>query len=203
MHKRNILIDYNLGDTLNDYEMLKKDLIQLLKDVNCVKFGDFVLASGKKSKYYVDIKKATTNPKVLKTVAKMIKEYLEKENELESKNLKIAGVELGSVSIATAVSLETEKDLLIVRKKAKDYGTKNKIEGELNDGDRVIIVEDVTTSGGSVAKAVDEIRKNNGIVEKVFVIVDRMEGAKDNLKEMNVELIPLVTIEELGVEKNF
>ena len=188
---------------MNDYDTLKKDLIQLLKDVNCVKFGDFVLASGKKSKYYVDIKKATTNPKVLKAVAKMIKEYLEKENELENKNLKIAGVELGSVSIATAVSLETEKDLLIVRKKAKDYGTKNKIEGELNDGDRVIIVEDVTTSGGSVAKAVDEIRKNNGVVEKVFVIVDRMEGAKDNLKEMNVELIPLVTIEELGVEKSF
>jgi orotate phosphoribosyltransferase len=188
---------------LNDYDTLKKNLIQLLKDVNCVKFGDFVLASGKKSKYYVDIKKATTNPKVLKAVAKMIKEYLEKENELENKNLKIAGVELGSVSIATAVSLETEKDLLIVRKKAKDYGTKNKIEGELNDGDRVIIVEDVTTSGGSVAKAVDEIRRNNGIVEKVFVIVDRMEGAKDNLKEMNVELIPLVTIEELGVGKNF
>ena len=188
---------------MNDYDTLKKDLIQLLKDVNCVKFGDFVLASGKKSKYYVDIKKATTNPKVLKAVAKMIKEYLEKENELENKNLKIAGVELGSVSIATAVSLETEKDLLIVRKKAKDYGTKNKIEGELNDGDRVIIVEDVTTSGGSVAKAADEIRKNNGIVEKVFVIVDRMEGAKDNLKEMNVELIPLVTIEELGVEKSF
>ena len=73
----------------------------------------------------------------------------------------------------------------------------NKIEGTLNKNDKVIVVEDVTTTGGSVAKAIDEIRKNGGIVEKVFVIVDRMEGAKENLKNMDVELIPLVEVNEL------
>ena len=173
---------------------LKNKLISLLKEVQCVKFGEFILASGKKSNYYVDIKKATTNPRVLKTAAQLIKSYL---NDELNENLKIAGVELGSVPIATAVSIETEKDLIIIRKKAKDYGTKNKIEGTLNENDKVIVVEDVTTTGGSVAKAVDEIRKNGGVVEKVFVIVDRMEGAKENLKNMDVELIPLVNVDEL------
>ncbi|AEH06991.1 Orotate phosphoribosyltransferase [Methanothermococcus okinawensis IH1] len=173
---------------------LKERLISLLKEVQCVKFGEFVLASGKTSNYYVDIKKATTNPKVLKTAAQLIKSYLKDElNE----NIKIAGVELGSVPIATAVSIETEKDLIIIRKKAKDYGTKNKIEGTLNKNDKVVVVEDVTTTGGSVAKAVNEIRKNGGIVKKVFVIVDRMEGAEEYLKDMGVELIPLVKVDEL------
>lgn len=184
---------------INTEEMsLKNELVNLLKEVNCVKFGDFILASGKESKYYVDIKKATTNPKVLKAAAKLVKHYASKENY---ENLKIAGVELGSVSIATAVSLEIEKDLLIIRKKAKEYGTKNKIEGELNQKDNVIVMEDVTTTGSSVSKAVDEIRASGGIVKKIYVIVDRLEGAKENLAQNNVELVPLVTIEELGLNK--
>jgi orotate phosphoribosyltransferase len=177
-------------------DKLKKELIELLKEVGCIKFGEFTLASGKKSNYYIDIKKATTNPKVLKCIAKLIKEYIKDED------VKVAGVELGSVPIATAVSIETDKDLLIIRKKPKDYGTKNKIEGELNRGDRVVVVEDVTTTGGSVIKAVNEIRENGGVVEKVFVVVDRLEGAKKNLKNIDVELIPLVTIEDLGVKKD-
>lgn len=181
---------------MENKSLLKNKLISLLKEIECVKFGEFVLSSGKKSDYYVDIKKATTNPRVLKTAASYIKELLNEEETL-NENLKIAGVELGSVPIATAVSIETGTDLIIIRKKAKEYGTKNKIEGTLNKNDKVIVVEDVTTTGGSVVKAVEEIRKNGGIVEKVFVIVDRMEGAKENLKNIDVELIPLVNVDEL------
>ncbi|MBP2143050.1 orotate phosphoribosyltransferase [Methanococcus voltae] len=177
---------------------LKANLINLLKEVNCVKFGDFTLASGKKSDYYVDIKKATTNPKVLKAVAKLTAKLCEEFKENGAyENLKVAGVELGSVSIATAVSLELEKDLLIVRKKAKSYGTKNKIEGELNPNDNVIVMEDVTTTGGSVLKAVEELKEANANVKAVFVIVDRLDGADKLMKENNVRFIPLVKVNEL------
>ena len=169
----------------------KSKLIELLKASGCIKFGEFILASGKKSNYYIDIKKATTNPEILKLIGEIIAEKIKDED------VKVAGVELGSVPIATAVSIIAQKPLLIVRKKPKDYGTKNKIEGELKEGDRVIIVEDVTTTGGSVLKAVKEIRENGGIVDRVFVVVDRLEGAKENLQKENVELIPLVTVEEL------
>ncbi len=169
----------------------KLKLIKLLKDVGCVKFGEFILSSGKKSNYYIDIKKATTNPEILKLIGEIIAENIKDEN------VKVAGIELGSVPIATAVSILGQKPLLIIRKKPKDYGTKNKIEGELKEGDNVIVVEDVTTTGNSVLKAVEEIRKYGGVVKKVFVVVDRLEGAKENLQKENVELIPLVTVKEL------
>ncbi|ENN96390.1 orotate phosphoribosyltransferase [Methanocaldococcus villosus KIN24-T80] len=168
---------------------MKEELIRLLKSEGCIKFGDFILSSGKRSNYYVDIKKAISNPKILKIIGKMIAEKIEDE--------KVAGIELGSVPIATAVSLYAEKPLIIIRKKPKDYGTKSKIEGHVEKGDKVVIVEDVTTTGNSVLKAVKELRNAGAIVEKVFVVVDRNEGAKENLKKEGVELIPLITVEEL------
>ena len=183
--KRNIEIDIT---------NLREELIYSLKNINCVKFGDFILSSGRKSNYYVDIKRAITNPGILKTIAKIIRWYL---NEELDENLKIGGIELGSVPIATAVSLETDKDLVIIRKKSKEYGTKSKIEGELKRGDKVILIEDVTTTGRSVMKAVEEIRSIGGNVDKVFVVVDREEGAKENLEKIGVKLIPLVTVDEL------
>ena len=175
-----------------DIKKLKGELIHSLKGSECIKFGDFLLSSGKRSNYYVDIKKATTNPRILKTIAKMIGHYIDKDVDV-----KIGGIELGSVPIATAVSLETDRELIIVRKKSKDYGTKSMVEGELKEGDKVILVEDVTTTGGSVMKAVEVIRSMGGVVDRVFVVVDRGEGAKENLERIGVELIPLVTVDEL------
>jgi len=177
-----------------DIKNLREELIYSLKNTKCIKFGDFILSSGRKSNYYVDIKRAITNPGILKTIAKIIRYCL---NEELNENLKIGGIELGSVPIATAVSLETGRDLVIIRKKSKEYGTKSKIEGELKRGDKVILVEDVTTTGGSVMRAVEEIRSMGGNVDKVFVVVDREEGAKENLEKIGVKLIPLVTVNEL------
>ncbi len=171
--------------------MNREELIKLLKEVECVRFGEFILSSGKKSNYYVDIKKATTNPKILKLIGEMI------AKDIKDDNVKVAGIELGSVPIATSVSIFSEKPLLIIRKKPKDYGTKSKIEGDLKSGDKVIIIEDVTTTGNSVLKAVKEIREFGGIVEKVYVVVDREEGAEENLKKENIKLIPLVKVSEL------
>ncbi len=189
--------DTNKNECMNNIEILRNNLSKMLMDVECIKFGKFILSSGKESDYYVDIKKATTNPKILKLIGKLVYEILKDSGDIKKKNLKIAGVELGSVPIATSVSLETEKPLIIVRKKPKSYGTKNKIEGDLEENDEVIVMEDVTTTGGSVSKAVEEIRKSGGIVKKVIVVVDRKEGAEDNLRNLNVEMIPLITVDML------
>ena len=174
-----------------DIKNLKEELIHSLKESGCIKFGDFLLSSGRRSNYYVDIKRAITNPGILKTIAKMIGYYI---GGLDGK---IGGIELGSVPIATAVSLETGRELIIIRKKSKGYGTGSMVEGELKEGDRVILVEDVTTTGGSVMKAVEVIRSMGGVVDRVFVVVDRGEGAKENLEKIGVKLIPLVTVDEL------
>jgi len=179
-----------LNDT--DVKKLKEKLIESLKESGCIKFGDFVLSSGKRSNYYVDIKRSITDPEILKTIGRIIGYYIDKDVDV-----KIGGIELGSVPIATAVSLETGKELIIVRKKSKDYGTKSMIEGELKEGDKVILVEDVTTTGGSVIRAVEVIRSLGGVVDRVFVVVDRNEGAKENLERIGVKLIPLVNVDDL------
>ena len=183
-----------LNNHIENIKNLKEELIHLLKNTECIKFGDFILSSGKRSNYYVDIKRAITNPKILRIIAKIIKYHLSEELK---NDFKIGGIELGSVPIATAVSLETDKDLIIVRKKSKDYGTKRSVEGELKRDDKVILVEDVTTTGGNVTRAVEEIRSIGGVVDRVFVVVDREEGAVENLEKIGVKLIPLVTVSEL------
>lgn len=173
---------------MNEY---KKTLIELLKENDVIKFGDFTLSSGKKSDYYVDMKKAITLPEILSCVAHLITADIE-----QSDVTKVAGPALGAVPIATATSLISKKPMLMIRKNKKSYGTSKQIEGELVEGDRVVIVEDVTTTGGSLLKAIDVIEDNGGKIIKAFVIVDREEGAKDKFEERNIEFKPLLTISE-------
>ena len=168
---------------------MKYMLNEMLKECGAIKFGEFVLSSGKKSKYYVDIKKASTNPAILKEIAKEMSRYVSKE--------KIAGMELGAVPIAVALSLETGLSYVIVRKQEKMHGTGKQIEGDLKENEKFVVVEDVTTTGKSTLRAVNVIRENKGIVEKAIVVVDREEGASELLRKNNVEMISLVRVSEL------
>lgn len=169
----------------------KEYLIDLLKENNVFLEGNFTLSSGKKSNYYINMKKAITNPEILYTIAKLITEQI-KEDNID----KIAGPALGAVPIATAISLESKLPLLMIRKEKKGYGTSKLIEGELNENDEVIVVEDVTTTGGSLLKAIKAIQDNGGNVKRAFVVVDRLEGAKEAFAENNIVLEPLITVNE-------
>ena len=172
--------------------MASKDyLIKILKENKVFEKGHFVLASGKESDYYVNMKKAITNPEILKTIAELISEKIEGEN-ID----KIAGPALGAVPIAVASSLNTKIPLLMIRKEKKGYGTSKQIEGELNTGDNVIVVEDVTTTGGSLLKAIKVIKDNGGIVKRAFVVVDREEGASDAFENEGIKLEPLISVSE-------
>ncbi|MFW6041057.1 MAG: orotate phosphoribosyltransferase [Thermoplasmatota archaeon] len=165
--------------------MLKKKL----EECGAIKYGEFTLTSGKKSSYYVDIKAASTDPEVLKIIAKKMSDLVDGD--------KIAGMELGAVPLAAAVSLETGKPFLMIRKKKKGHGTGGRIEGRLEKGERVTVVEDVTTTGGSSVETVNVLRDAGALVERVLVVVDRGEGATENLKDIDVELVSLVSAEEL------
>ena len=172
--------------------MPSKDyLIQLLKENEVFLKGDFTLSSGKKSDYYINMKKAITEPEILSTIAKLISELISDDNVD-----KVAGPALGAVPIATAVSLESEIPLLMIRKEKKGYGTSKLIEGELNAGDNVIVVEDVTTTGGSLLKAIKAIRDNGGNVTRAFVVVDRQEGALEEFEKEGITLEPLIKVDE-------
>lgn len=162
------------------------ELISALKACEAIRFGDFTLASGKKSRYYIDIKKATSIPSVLKLIAEMAAEKLG-NNRVD----RIGGVALGGVPLATAVSLITNNPLLLIRKSKKGYGTRGRFVGDVNKGETVILIEDVTTSGGSVLDAIELLRSKGVIVQTVITVVDREEGAMSNLREKDVKLIPL------------
>jgi orotate phosphoribosyltransferase len=172
---------------------VKDSLIKLLKeDDDIVKHGKFVLSSGKEADYYIDIKKAITNPEILKTIAILVNEKI-KDDKIDG----VAGPALGAVPIATAVSLESKIPLIMIRKEKKGYGLLKLIEGKINPGDNIVVVEDVTTTGNSLLKAIKVVEDNEGIVKRVFSVVDREEGAIDNFNFKNIKLEPLVSISSL------
>jgi orotate phosphoribosyltransferase len=170
------------------------EMSKALSECGALQFGDFTLASGAKSSYYIDIKKASTNPKVLKLIAELMGETILGMNE---KPDRIAGVVLGSVPLAAAVSLETGIPYIMIRKEKKDHGTGKLIEGDLNEGDRVLVVEDVITTAGSSMSAIDTIRKAGGKVTDILSVIDRQSGGEENLSSINVKLHSLVTADEL------
>ncbi len=166
----------------------KKELISHLLEIKALKFGEFILSSGKKSNVYVDIKLACTHPHILKTIAELMAEKV--------KNLdfdKIACIELGGVPLAVALSLELKKPIVIFRKEKKDYGVKGDCIGEIKTGERILVVEDVTTTGKSALSVVKRVKDRGGEVVAVLTVVDRGEGAKDVLKN----LISVLKIDEL------
>jgi orotate phosphoribosyltransferase len=165
-------------------------LKQYLKECGAFKTGEFTLTSGKKSNFYVDIKQASTNPKILSEIAREMKSLIKDEK-------RIAGMELGAVPLAVAVSLESGIPYVIIRKTERTHGTGKLIEGSMIAGERFILVEDVTTSGSSLVKAAEIIRQAKGVVDRALVVVDREEGAMELLADNGITLVPLVRVSEM------
>jgi orotate phosphoribosyltransferase len=175
--------------------MKNEELIQYLKECGAIKFGRFVLTSGTISDYYIDIKKASTEPKILKLIAQQMSEYTEGYNML-------AGMELGAVPLVVALALETGLPYVIIRKEKREHGTGKQIEGGDVKGKKVLIVEDVTTSGGSVVKTIEILQENNAKIDKVLTVVDREAGAREQLQKLEVKFVPLVSVSEILKTRN-
>ncbi|MBR2093240.1 MAG: orotate phosphoribosyltransferase [Candidatus Methanomethylophilaceae archaeon] len=170
------------------------ELTQALKDCGALQFGDFTLASGAKSSYYIDIKKASTNPKVLYLISQLM---AMKMQDLNLRPDRIAGVVLGSVPLAAALSLATGVPYVMIRKEKKDHGTGKLIEGDLEAGDKVLVVEDVITTAGSSIKAIETLRAAGAVVTDIISVIDREGGGKENLADVGVDFHPLVRASDL------
>ena len=169
-------------------EGLNKKLSEKLLKSGAIKFGDFVLTSGKHSKYYVDIKDAATDPEILGLISEIF------TNSIGSH--KIAGVELGAVPLLVATAVRKGVPYLIIRKERK-HGTGKLTIGEIFNGEEIEIIEDVVTTGGSIMKAVNYLRENGAKVNRAFCVVDREEGGRELLETNGVELTPLIRISEI------
>ena len=137
--------------------------------------GDFTLRSGKKSKFYFDKYLFETQPDILEAMGQEI------ARRLPEGTARIAGPELGAVALAAAASLASRKPFFIVRNAKKEYGTSKTIEGKLEKGDRVVLVEDIVTTGGQVVEAIKNISEAGASVVKVIVALDRLEGGRESI----------------------
>ncbi len=167
-------------------------LIDALRETEAVRYGEFELSHGGTSDYYVDKYVFETSPDTLALIAEA---FAERVGET-----KLAGVALGAVPLAATTSVETGNPYVIVRKQAKEYGTGNQIEGALADGEEVVVLEDIATTGQSAIDAVEALREAGATVSRVVVVVDRQEGAAENLADHDIELESLVTADELLAE---
>jgi orotate phosphoribosyltransferase len=178
--------------SLDEHQARRARLWDLI-NTKSLQRGDFVLSSGEKSKYFFDMKATMLDPEGANLIAQMILE----EPEVAQASA-IGGLEMGAVplvSVVCALSFATNKPIpaFFVRKKQKEHGTKALIEGNLKNGQHVVLVDDVTTFGNSVFKAIDAVRERGCDVNAVITVVDRMQGAEAKLAKEGIRLIPLFT----------
>jgi orotate phosphoribosyltransferase len=156
--------------------------------------GDFVLRSGRRSRYYLDKYRFETQPELLAALGEALAAAVE---EADPEAVRLAGPELGAIALATAASLASGLPFLIVRKAAKAYGTGNRIEGIYEGGERVCLIEDVVTSGGAAVEAVEALREAGLECRAAVCVVDREEGGVEALERRAVRLRALFHAGEL------
>ena len=155
--------------------------------------GDFTLRSGKKSKYYMDKYLFETQPDILSALGARM---AERRGPL---TVRIAGAELGGVALAAAASLACGLPFFIVRNSKKEYGTSKLIEGQILAGDTVLLVEDIATTGGQVIEAARVIVAAGGQVDKIVAVIDRLEGARENIEKAGFVFEAILTRTDLGL----
>lgn len=153
--------------------------------------GDFVLSSGRRSKTYFDKYLFETKPDILRPLAKLLASLIPVETD------RIAGPELGAVALATAASLESGIPFVIVKKAAKDYATQKYIEGEIHPGEKVVVIEDVMTTGTQAIISAKKLRDMGAEVLFILGVVDREEGARENVEAEGFQFKALFTRSEL------
>ncbi|MCA9827074.1 MAG: orotate phosphoribosyltransferase [Nitrosopumilus sp.] len=181
-----------------------KEFAIFLHQNGIIKFGEFTLASGKKSSYYVDLRLVPSYPLEFRKMVKYLENDIAQNIGLDEFD-SIVSVPTGGLVIASALAIETVKSLIYVRNKPKDYGTSKSVEGKIHDGMKVLMIDDVATTGGSVANAIKSLRESNISIKDVYVIVDRMEGANDVLAKLGVKIhsvLSILEITELLYERN-
>jgi orotate phosphoribosyltransferase len=176
-------------------------LLELIRSES-LRRGDFTLASGKKASYYLDCRNVTLHPQGANLVAAGMLDAIRAAGDLPDA---VGGMAIGADPItASIITVAGQQGLplkgFMVRKEAKGHGTGKQVEGPVVAGQRVVIVEDVITSGGSALRAVDAAREFGLVVERVVAIIDRLAGGEEAFKAKGLELVTLTTIRDFGIE---
>ncbi len=156
--------------------------------------GDFVLRSGKRSNRYFDKFLFETDPALLRRLGRHLAQLVPAETQ------RLAAPELGAVLLGGAVSMETGLPLVLVRKEPKGYGTSKQIEGRLEPGERITVIEDVVTTGGDSLRSAHVLRDAGVEVIHLVVVLDRGEGGEENIRAAGIPYSPLFRIADLELD---
>jgi len=171
----------------------RDELIKRIKETAYLE-GDFTLRSGKKSKYYLDKYLFETCPDILKALGEQFARYVTDDVSL------IAGAELGGVALAASTAMATGKNWVIIRNSKKGYGTGKMVEGVINRGDVVLLVEDIATTGGQVLEAAKIITQAGAAVKEIVCVIDRKQGAGQNITNAGYKFESILTKDDLGIK---
>ena len=172
--------------------MTREDLARRIAEVALLR-GEFTLRSGRKSNYYLDKYLFETQPDILKELGRMFAERIPADVD------RIAGPELGAIALAAAASMASGKPFVIVRNQKKGYGSGKLMEGKIEAGETVAVVEDVLTTGGQVLEAVKSLEGAGAKVAGIYGVLDRQEGARENIESAGYRFDALFTTKDLGI----
>ena len=174
---------------------LMKQIGILLTKNNAIKFGDYILTSGKKTPYYIDLRLTISSPITLDWIANSLSRIV--LNDIgKAKIDKILGVPTAGVPFATIVSQKLAIPMLYYRKERKEHGVRKKIEGDMERNDRIVMIDDLITTGQSVIDAAEAARDQGGIVSELVVLLDREQGGQDYIRSHSIEPHVLFDISE-------
>ncbi len=174
--------------------MTDQELFEAVKEAALLR-GDFTLRSGRKSKYYLDKYLFEAQPEILRELGERF------AKRLTPKTTRIAGAELGGVALAASTSMACGLPFVIIRNAKKGYGTQKMYEGKLEAGDCILLVEDIATTGGQVLEAAKTISEAGAVVEKIVAVIDRQEGARENIESAGYRFEALMTKTDLGIDE--
>jgi orotate phosphoribosyltransferase len=175
----------------------KEKMANILFKVDAIEFGVFKLSSGKASPYYVDLRVVPSFPDAFREICDFYAEYI--ASQIGAKNFdRIAGVPLTGIIFASQVAFNLKKPFIYVRKGVRLHGRERRVEGILVSGDRVLLIDDLATTGLTLKKAAEAVRAEGGVVTDAVVFLDREEGARQQLGKSGINLHPMLKISEIA-----
>jgi orotate phosphoribosyltransferase len=173
------------------------EMAKILTNIDAVKFGLFKLTSRKVSPYYVDLRIVPSFPDAFKDICDFYAETITQKIGLKNFD-RIAGIPVAGISFATQVAYNLKKPLLYVRKGIRLHGRERRVEGILISGDKILLLDDLVTTGLSLKKAAEAVRAEGGVTTEAVAFLDREEGGKELLEKNGIKLHPLLKISEIA-----
>lgn len=182
-------------------QKMKTELSQILNRIGALKFGSFKLTSGKISPYYLDLRIVPSFPDAFKRICDIYIDLIKEEIGEEGFD-RIAGIPTAGMSFGAIAAYKLEKAFVYVRTAEREHGRGRRVEGILLPGDRVLLIDDLITKGGSILKATEAVRAEGGVVSDVVVLLDREENGKKSLANEGIKLHSVLTISEFAMNLN-